>query len=224
LVGSEEDFHLFDEKENKFQAKKYFEGKEYKYRSHSILKRNKEYYIANWGLQKFNPNALIGRRVEVVADSELRNEFFKRSFSTIYADTLDGEEAWWLPSWQNNLYLYFINSKKLFRYNSLNINGQKLKREFAFLRFAIKDKNGKIWIGSNNEGCYVIENYKKGITINYNADTGNVRLPTNKIYSGVLDKNGELWLIAHTAGVIHVKLYGLGEPQFELYDTRHGLD
>ncbi|MCR5698498.1 MAG: hypothetical protein K6G52_02525, partial [Treponemataceae bacterium] len=88
---------------------------------------------------------------------------------------------------------------------------------FSSVRAILEDRNGNLWVGSNDDGLQMISKYDTKV---YTVENG---LPNNSIRALCEDKNGNIW-IGTAAGVVYLTPEGhLITPQFQAGTVSKGV-
>ena len=133
------------------------------------------------GLFCFNPDS---RKM----DSYLLND------KTLFDFCFTPNGTLWVSSY-NEIY-YFDSPKKQFIQANLQ---QKINKKTLF-RGLTSDKVGNLWIGTHEDGVYVINPAESKI-IHYQAGNAPQNLSSNEITCLMTDKSGKIWIGTRTGGI-----------------------
>ncbi len=118
--------------------------------------------------------------------------------------------------WVGGRGLSYIEDEKIKAFEQYN---EFKALEEAIVLFFYKDKNGVIWIGSNN-GLYQLD-LKKGIIASYGKNKmGAFQMPSSKFQHMYQDAQGIFWLATEDAGLIK---WNKATGDIQQYNTDHGL-
>ncbi len=118
--------------------------------------------------------------------------------------------------WIGHMGLSYLKDGKYYEFEKYN-GFDELKK--AIILFFFKDKNGVIWIGSN-EGLFQLDN-QKGIIASYNKKRkGPFYLPSNKFQHMHQDNQGVFWLATEDSGLI---IWNKATGDIEQIDKSYGL-
>lgn len=118
--------------------------------------------------------------------------------------------------WIGKMGLSFIENGELHEFKKYN---EFEELAGAVVLFFYKDKNGVIWVGSNN-GLFQLDP-KKGIISGYGKNkAGDFYLPSNKFQHMHQDAQGVFWLATEDAGLIR---WNKATSEIKQFDKSHGF-
>ena len=132
------------------------------------------------------------------------NDYITRTWSTI--EGLPGNSVTDIIQAKDG-YLYIGTYDGLTRFDGFDFtlfnkySGDKYK--YTSVRTLYEDKNGDLWVGSNDEGLALI---KENETLYFNTENG---LPNNSVRTITQDLNGNIW-VGTAAGVCYIT------PEYEI--------
>ncbi len=101
-------------------------------------------------------------------------------------------------------------------------DGRLVPQQIPFANTGIyslfQDSNGRIWIGTNSQGLYVLDG---GRVTHYGYDPHNrYSLPSDTVYDVVTDKHGRIWIATYGGGLATIEENG---GRFKFISSRSGL-
>lgn len=152
-------------------------------------------------------------------DGLLKFDTHTERFERIPMDTKNVDIITFYKDWDESIWIGTEYGIYTYRNGILNkeeaLNSQLKERQSVY--GILRDKQGKLWIGTYGEGLIVFDQYNKKI-VGLGIEHGFLSNAINDLY---LDKKGGIW-IATRKGLAYIKDTNYPE-KFQFYEYRHGL-
>lgn len=146
------------------------------------------YFGTSIGLLKYDSDRKVLERYEVTKNNEEYAEILKRSIESLY---IDGLGTLWIGTWKDGVIQLEVNEE-------VSIDRHRVTSEKIF---SITSFDGKILLGTENDGLYVINN--EGVVLHHYSEniSNHNSIKSSSIWSVFVDNKNRIWLGYYNRGV-----------------------
>ncbi|MEO8403254.1 MAG: two-component regulator propeller domain-containing protein [Chitinophagaceae bacterium] len=178
------------------------------------MSRKKKLLVGTFADGLFIVNPLNGKYQQITKGTG----FEDINSNDIYCITEAGNGNFWIGTNGDGINILNNEYKVITRYTPNPVLPNDIKLPInGYIRDIKEDKKGNIWIATHGGGLAVLQPSSGAFTI-YN--TGNSKLPNDKVQSLLEDKHGNIWAGTFGGGLA---LFNNQTNQFEVFSEREGL-